>query len=79
MHPAHMLQEAGLLPEGTEIPLYLSMIDVILPAIRSQVEELSAYSDVDKLYSFVEEEVLSFRQRLETGEPHPSYIRNKYY
>lgn len=76
MHPAHMLQEAGLLPEGAEIPAYVDMIDVILPALHSQVEELSAYSDVEKLYSFVEKEVMEFRQRLEKGEPHPSYITN---
>jgi hypothetical protein len=74
MHPAHMLQEAGLLPEGAEIPLYISMIDVILPAIRSQVEELSAYSDVEKLHSFIKKEVMKFRQRLEEREPHPSYL-----
>ena len=76
MHPAHMLQEAGLLPQGAEIPLYISMIDVIFSAIRSQVMELSAYTDVDKLCSFVQEEVLSFCQRLETDVPHPTYISN---
>lgn len=74
MHPAHMLQEGGLLPEGAEIPTYANMIDVILPVIRSQIEELSAYSDVEALYSFVVEEVASFRQRLEKGEPQPNYI-----
>ena len=74
MHPAHMLQEAGLLPEGVEIPAYINMIDKILPAIRSQVGELSAYSDDEKLHSFIIKEVMKFRQRLEEREPHPSYL-----
>ena len=76
MHPAHMLQEAGLLPEGKEIPAYLNMMDVILPAIHSQVEELSTYADVEKLYSLIKEEVMEFRQRLDKGELHPTHLIN---
>jgi hypothetical protein len=74
MHPAHVLLEAGLLPHGAEIPAYIEMIDEILPAIYAQVEELKAYGDPDKLYSFIREEIMRFRQRLETGRPHPTYL-----
>lgn len=74
MHPAHVLLEAGLLPHGAEIPAYIKMIDEILPAIYAQVEELKAYGDTDKLYSFIREEIMRFRQRLETGRPHPTYL-----
>ena len=74
MHPAHVLLEAGLLPHGAEIPAYIKMIDEILPAIRAQVEELKAYGDTDKLYSYIKEEIMRFRLRLEKGSPHPTYL-----
>ena len=74
MHPAHVLLEAGLLPHGAEIPAYIKMIDEIMPAIRAQVEELKAYGDTDKLYSYIKEEIMRFRLRLETGRPHPTYM-----
>lgn len=74
MHPAHVLLEAGLLPHGAEIPAYIKMIDEILPAIYAQVEELKDYGDPDELYSFIREEIIRFRQRLETGRPHPTYL-----
>ena len=74
MHPAHILLEAGLLPEGDEIPEYIKMIDKILPAIKAQVEKLKAYGDTDKLYSFMKEEIIRFRNRLESGRPHPGYL-----
>lgn len=74
MHPAHVLFEAGLLPHGTEVPAYINMIDIIFPAIRAQVEELKAYADVEKLYTFIINEILKFRQRLEKGESHPTYL-----
>lgn len=74
MHPAHVLLEAGLLPHGAEIPEYIKMIDKILPAIKAQVEELKAYGDIDKLYSYMKEEIIRFRQRLESGRPHPTYL-----
>jgi len=74
MHPAHVLLEAGLLPHGAEIPAYIKMIDEILPAIYAQVEELKVFGDTDKLYSFIREEIIRFRQRLETGRPHPTYL-----
>ena len=74
MHPAHILLEAGLLPYGAEIPEYIKMIDKILPAIKAQVEELKAYGDTDKLYSYMKEEIIRFRNRLESGRPHPTYL-----
>ena len=74
MHPAHVLLEAGLLPHGAEVPAYIKMIDAILPAIRSQVSELKAYADVDKLYIYIEDEIVRFRQRLANGKPHPTYL-----
>lgn len=74
MHPAHILLEAGLLPYGAEIPEYIKMIDKILPAIKAQVEELKAYGDTDKLYSYMMEEIIRFRNRLESGRPHPTYL-----
>jgi hypothetical protein len=74
MHPAHVLLEAGLLPHGAEIPAYIKMIDEILPVIKAQVEELKAYGDTDKLYSYMKEEIIRFRNRLESGRPHPTYL-----
>ena len=74
MHPAHVLLEAGLLPHGAEVPAYINMIDIIFPVIRAQVEELKAYADVEKLYAFIINEILKFRQRLEKGESHPTYL-----
>jgi hypothetical protein len=38
------------------------------------VEELKAYADVEKLYTFIINEILKFRQRLEKGESHPTYL-----
>ena len=74
MHPAHVLLEAGLLPYGAEVPAYIQMINVILAAIRSQVEELKAYADVEKLYIYIKDEILRFCQRLANGEHHPTYL-----
>ena len=74
MHPAHVLFEAGLLPQGEEILEYIKMIDVIMPAIYPQIAELKAYADIEELYSLVENEILRFRHRLEKGEPHPTHL-----
>ena len=74
MHPAHVLLEAGLLPQGDEIPVYIKMIDTIIPAIYPQIAELKAYADIEQLYSFVENEIMKFRQRLENGEPQPTHL-----
>lgn len=74
MHPSHTLLEAELLPNKEDTPAYVEMIDTILPAIRSQVEELGKYADVDVFYSYVEREILAFRERLANGESHPAYL-----
>lgn len=75
MHPAHILYEAALLPVGAEIDAYIKMIDIILPAVRPQVEELGQYANTDELYKHVEDEILAFRLRLQNGEPHPTYFK----
>ena len=74
MHPAHVLLEAGLLPHGAEIPAYIKMVDEILPAVYGQIEELKAYGDTAKLYSYIKEEIMRFRLRLKTGRSHPTYL-----
>ena len=79
MHPAHILLESDLLPEGVEIPEYIRMIDLIFPAIRSQIDELQKYADNNQLYMLVEEEIKSFRQRLAENESHPTYFLQNIY
>ena len=74
MHPAHTLDEAELLPEPGEIECYIRMINTIQPAIRPQVEDLGAYAPVEEMYSYVENEILAFRDRLSNGENHPTYL-----
>jgi len=77
MHPAHTLYEAELLPEQGEVECYIQMINIILPAIRPQVEELGAYAPVEEVYSYVEKEILAFRDRLSNGENHPAYLEHE--
>ena len=72
MHPAHTLLEADLLPVGAEIEAYINMIDIILPEVRPQVEELGKYANTDELYKIIEDEILAFRLRLQNGEQHPT-------
>lgn len=74
MNPAHTLLEAELLPEWAEVPAYIQMIDIIMPAIRGQVEELSRYAPADKLYALINEEIIAFRSRLEKKEEYPAYL-----
>lgn len=74
MHPAHILYEADLLPKGAEIEVYIKMIDIILPAVRPQVEELGKYGSTEGLYKILEEEILAFRQRLQSGEAQPTHF-----
>lgn len=74
MHPAHTLLEADLLPVGAEVEAYIKMIDIILPEVRPQVEELGKYADTDELYKIIEDEILSFRQRLQNGVAQPTYL-----
>lgn len=75
MHPAHILWEANLLPVGAEVEPYIKMIDLVLPAIRSLVDELAAYANTDEIYQIVEKEILAFRQRLQNQEHHPCYYK----
>ena len=74
MHPAHTLLEADLLPVGAEVEAYIKMIDIILPEVRPQVEEVGKYADTDELYKIIEDEILSFRQRLQNGVAQPTYL-----
>ena len=74
MHPAHILFESKLLPEEAEVDSYIKMIDSVLPAVHSQVEELGKYADVNELYKIIESEILAFRERLQKGEQHPCYF-----
>ena len=53
------------------------MINTILPAIRPQVEELGIYAPVEAMYSYVEHEILAFRDRLSNGENHPAYLEHE--
>lgn len=77
MHPAHTLYEAELLPEQGEVECYIQMINTILPAIRPQVEELGKYAPVEAMYSYIEHEILAFRDRLSNGENHPGYLEHE--
>ena len=79
MHPAHTLYEADLLPIGAEVNIYINMIDIILPAVRAQTEELEKYANTEALYKVLEEEILAFRQRLKNGEEHPTYLYSDSY
>ena len=55
------------------------MIDMILPAVRAQTEELEKYANTEALYKVLEEEILAFRQRLKNGEEHPTYLYSDSY
>lgn len=74
MHPAHTLLEADLFPVGAEEDAYIKMIDIILPEVHPLVEELRKYADTDELYKIIEDEILSFRQRLQNGVAQPTYL-----
>lgn len=64
MHPAHILLESDLYPIGAEVTAYYEMIDIIKPAIRQQINELSEFASVDKLYDIVYNEVYKFQESL---------------
>lgn len=74
MHPAHFLYEADLLPVGSEVAQYVKMIDIIMPAIRPQIEELDQYADTSKLFQIVEREIIKFREMLEHGSSLPTHL-----
>jgi hypothetical protein len=76
MHPAHFLFEADLMPVGAEVPLYVKMIDIIMPAIKPQIEELNQYADTNELFHVIKTEIINFQKLLEQGSKPPTYLVN---
>jgi hypothetical protein len=64
------------MPEGAEVPLYVKMIDIIMPAIKPQIEELNLYADTDELYHVIKTEIINFQKLLEQGSKSPTYLVN---
>ena len=76
MHLAHFLFEADLMPVGAEVPLYVKMIDIIMPAIKPQIEELNQYADTNELFHVIKTEIINFQKLLEQGSKSPTYLVN---